>query len=58
MDVVRTPLKNSFSITVNNIWWLVRATLVVAFGFLPEIFWKRWGPTGKVNPKYLNKFEW
>ena len=27
---------------------------MVAFGFLPENFGRRWGPTGKVKPKYLN----
>ena len=25
-------------------WWLIRVTLVVAFGFLPQIFGRYWGP--------------
>ena len=29
----------------NSIKWLVRVTLVVAFGFLPQNFGRWWGPT-------------
>ena len=30
-------------------WWLIRVTLVVAFGFLPQQFGRWWGPTNSLN---------
>ena len=30
---------------INCQWWLIRVTLVVAFGFLPQNFGRWWGPT-------------
>ena len=37
-------------------WWLVRVTLVVAFGFLPQNFGKWWGPTNTTLSFYECRF--
>ena len=37
------PTSNTHHVT--SYWWLVRVTLVVAFGFLPQNFGRWWGPT-------------
>ena len=44
----------SYSMLQIVYWWLVRATLVVAFGFLPQNFGRWWGP---MNSK-LSSYEW
>ena len=36
------------------IWWLVRVTCVVAFGFLPQNFGRWWGPTSDTFCSHIN----
>ena len=40
----------------NIYWWLVKVTLVVAFGFLRQKLWRWWGSTNGILSFYKCKF--
>ena len=43
---------------IQHYWWLVRVTLLVAFGFLLQNFGKWWGPTNDVLIRKWMQLEW
>ena len=45
---------NPTDLLISYIWWLVRVTLMVAFGFLPHDFGWWWGPTNDGFAKKIN----
>ena len=41
---------------LTGVWWLLRVTLVAAFGFLPQNFGRRWKPTIVTLSFYETRF--